>query len=356
MALPYVTPVPLGTPMTKSPPGVPGTGPYAVAEFTPQRSLRLERNPHFRSWSGAARPPAYPDAITWTLRPDARLVPEVLAGRFDQTNLFFAPRTAVDDVVLQAPAQVHTELVTATFFLIPNTSRPPFDDPTVRRSLSLAVDRGRLADILRGRPEAATCGLLPPDMPGYESYCPTAARPDPSGRWQAPNLDLARRLIDRSGAAGSRVDVYWPRWSPPFEAAGRYTRRLLRGLGFDAVLHWIRSDDFAARSDLSFLGWYADYPSASSFYVPLLSCGSAENLGRHCDRGLDALAERASALSDTDPGESHRLWQQVYRTVSDRVPVIPVFNGVHYYLASERVGNYQDGAFVGPLYDQMWVR
>jgi peptide/nickel transport system substrate-binding protein len=356
MALPYVAPAPPGTPMTASPRGVLGTGPYSVAEFTPQRSLRLERNPHFRSWSAAARPPAYPDAITWTLRPDARLVPEVLAGRFDHTNLFFVPRTTATEVALQAPAQVHTELVTATFFLIPNTARPPFDDPTVRRALSLAVDRGRLTEMLRGDRETATCGLLPPGMPGYEPYCPPASRPGPSGQWQAPNLDLARVLLDRSGAVGSRVEVYWPKWSPPFAAAGRYTRRLLRDLGFEARLHWIRSDDFAARSDLSFVGWYADYPSPSSFYEPLLSCGSAENLGQHCDRGLDALAQRAGALSETDPGESHRLWQQVYRTVSEQVPVIPVFNGVHHFLAAERVGNYQDGAFVGPLYDQMWVR
>ena len=355
MALPYVTPVPPGTPMTMSPPGVPGTGPYAVAEFTPQRSLRLERNPHFRSWSGAARPPAYPDAITWTLRPDARLVPEVLAGRFDQTNLFFAPQTAVDDVVLQAPAQVHTELVTATFFLIPNTSRPPFDDPTVRRSLSLAVDRGRLADILRGRPEAATCGLLPPDMPGYESYCPTAALARPlgavAGAQPGPGAAADRPLGCRR-QPGRRLLA-------KVEPAVRSSRPLPSpaprpGLRRGAALDPERRLRGAVRPVVPRL--VCRLPLG----VQLLRAPALLRFRREPwpdrDRGLDALAERASALSDTDPGESHRLWQQVYRTVSDRVPVIPVFNGVHYYLASERVGNYQDGAFVGPLYDQMWVR
>ena len=153
------------------------------------------------------------------------------------------------------------------------------------------------------------------------------------------------------------MDLSWPDISPPFVAAGRYTHRLLRNLGFDARLHTADDGlgDVPPWAEVSFMGWYADYPSPSAFYA-LLSCGSLENFGRHCDRELDALAGRASDLSDTDPGEAHRLWQRVFRTVSDQVPVVPVFNGVHYYLASERLGNYQDGAFVGPLYDQMWVR
>ena len=47
---------------------LPATGPYLISQFEPDRSLRLERNPGFRSWSATARPDGYADAIVAPLR------------------------------------------------------------------------------------------------------------------------------------------------------------------------------------------------------------------------------------------------------------------------------------------------
>jgi dipeptide transport system substrate-binding protein len=106
-------------------------------------------------------------------------------------------------------------------------------------------------------------------------------------------------------------------------------------------------------------GWYADFPSASEFYRGILSCRSrrhGSNLSRYCNRELDALAARAGAAAETDPGEADRLWREVYRTINDQAVVVPYTHGGSTVFVSERVGNYQHGALRGPLYDQMWVR
>ena len=68
------------------------------------------------------------------------------------------------------------------------------------------------------------------------------------------------------------------------------------------------------------------------------------------------LAARASEVGESDPGYANRLWQQVYRTITDKAVVVPAAHGIESYLVSERVGNYQTGAWLGPLYEQMWVR
>ena len=42
---------------------VPGTGPYRIAEHSPERRVRLVRNRHFKEWSKAAQPEGIPDEI-----------------------------------------------------------------------------------------------------------------------------------------------------------------------------------------------------------------------------------------------------------------------------------------------------
>ena len=49
---------------------VPGTGPYAIESFVPDRQVKLVRNPHFRVWSEAARPAANPDEIVFRIETD----------------------------------------------------------------------------------------------------------------------------------------------------------------------------------------------------------------------------------------------------------------------------------------------
>ncbi|GAG42728.1 unnamed protein product, partial [marine sediment metagenome] len=83
-----------------------------------------------------------------------------------------------------------------------DVSRPPFDDPRVRRAFVLATDRETLADgVLRGTVSPATGGFVPPGMLGHS---PGIALPcDP---------DRARLLLAEAGYPGGRgfPDVGFP--------------------------------------------------------------------------------------------------------------------------------------------------
>jgi peptide/nickel transport system substrate-binding protein len=58
LALLLATPAPPGAPgrVIKRAPFLPGTGPYMIASYRPNRSLTLKPNPYFRQWSFAAQP------------------------------------------------------------------------------------------------------------------------------------------------------------------------------------------------------------------------------------------------------------------------------------------------------------
>jgi oligopeptide transport system substrate-binding protein len=158
-------------------------GPYSHAGAE-RGDLVLRRNPH------AVAPPGAPERIRVSTTPTPALYGTLLqSGRAhlsDQVGLSRdLIRASGADVVVE---EEHTASVSLLHF---NASRPPLDDPAVRRALSLALDRGQLA---RGFADAGA-------VPAY-SFTP----PGPTGvqpiRTVEEDLEQARRLLADAGYPG----------------------------------------------------------------------------------------------------------------------------------------------------------
>lgn len=341
---------------------LPGTGPYKIDGIVPGRRLTLVRNPYFHQWSFAARPAGYPDRVQWETIPDAQERTEaVSSGRADLVGFASssdsAPAGVVDALAVRYPARVHTDFAVSTDFQWLNTRVPPFDDVRVRRAVNYAVDRRRVASITGGaRVAVPTCQILPPNFPGYRPYCPYTTSPRADGSWSGPDLATARRLVSASGTGGAAVSL----WAFPGrrgQAIGRYFVQVLRQLGYRAVLREPPATDETYRRGASSTSlWGADFPTASNFFIPVLTCKAGYNPAQYCNPRVDALVRRAQLSQAADPGHANRLWAQVDRTVVDDAPWVPTISERETTLVSGRVGNYQDNPILGPLPDQMWVR
>jgi peptide/nickel transport system substrate-binding protein len=144
LLLARVSPATPATPLSVVRRGTPGTGPYMVESFVPDREIIFVRNPNFHVWSGAARPDGYPDEIV--LRAGAsgdRAVDAVAAGRADLL-LGGPPSDRIPELRTRYTSQLHFVPQAATAFLFLNTRRAPFDDARVRRAVNFAVDRAEV--------------------------------------------------------------------------------------------------------------------------------------------------------------------------------------------------------------------
>jgi peptide/nickel transport system substrate-binding protein len=188
LAQPYAYALPATTPVEEAHSPLPATGPYVVRDSPAE--VRYDRNPRFREWSGAAQPQGYPDHIVWPKGLSAsRATTLVERGEADlNINIGPAPRghRRVLSTRFAGQLRVNPWLGTAFFFL--NVRAKPFDDVRVRRALNFALDRRRMVEIYGGRQAAQpTCQLLPPQMPGFERYCPyTRDRHHPRRRRRRP--------------------------------------------------------------------------------------------------------------------------------------------------------------------------
>ena len=77
------------------------------------------------------------------------------------------------------------------------------------------------------------------------------------------------------------------------------------------------------------------------------------NPSQFCDDATDAREAAALAVDGT---EANARWAALDRRLMAAAPAIPLFNRPSLLLVSDRVGNAETHAELGPLLDQIWVR
>jgi len=397
LALLMAAPAPPGAaghPMDQAP-FLPGTGPYMISQYVPNSpsalvalvqnprfherymvpdygptpSLTLVRNPYFRQWSYAAQPAGYPNVIRLVYMADpGQEQSAVAAGRADLVNISDEglPYGPLD---IRYPARLHSGLKLQTEYLFLNTRRPPFSSLKARQAINYAIDRGRIIRLLHfGVPGQATptCQILPAGFPSYQRYCPyTAGAKD--GAWHGPDLATAVRLAHQSGTTQVPVTM-WTVKEVTNAGVNSYLVGLLKALGYRANLRTVPAVQFFAmpgksirKIQLGLMGWGADIPAASDFFLQVLTCRSYHdpgsfNFGGFCDPHADQLASAAQAALQADPAAARKLWARVDRIVTGQAPWVPIYDRSSTMFVSARVGNYQESPVYGPLLDQIWVR
>ena len=355
LALPHASVLPAGAPphdVGTQP--LPGTGPYLIQSYDPGTGMALVRNPHFQEWSRDAQPDGHPDRIRYDFGlEDTAEVTAILNGQADWT--FDAPPAdRLGELGARYPNQVHLNPAFALWFLAMNTRLPPFNDVRVRRAVNMAVDRRALVKLFGGaRMASPTCQVLPPDLPGYEPYCPYPL-----------DLAAARQLMADSGTAGQTVTLVTDD-SPVARAIGTYMLDVLRDLGFTPRLRSLSGNvqftyiqNTGNRVQVSLTNWYADYPSAGNFLGGVFGCAAfrpgsdaSPNISGWCDPALDAALAQALA----DPDGAPRL-AALDRQVTDAAPAAPLFNPRYIDLVSTRVQGYAYHNAFRWLIGQAWVQ
>jgi ABC-type transport system substrate-binding protein len=170
-----------------------GSGPFRVIAWD-GAGIRLI--PFGRHWSGA--PVAA--GLRFVVLPDpAARADAVAQGRAHGASLSASPPVSVS---LTAPGlRLLSRPARSTAWLMLDHSRPPLDNPQVRRAISLALDRQRLAVEHFGPASQPASQLLPPGWLGHAEDIPAPAQ----------DMAEARRIFAEEGIDGSfRLNIFVP--------------------------------------------------------------------------------------------------------------------------------------------------
>jgi peptide/nickel transport system substrate-binding protein len=309
-----------------------GSGPYRFVEWLTNERLVLEANPDYAESLGG--PPASERVVFRIVSEASTLLSELITGRI-----------AVDvpvlpDQVSQIRADPSLRALSwpgrTLYYIGWNHERPPFDDPTVRRALALAIDRETIIDALLHGQGTVASSPIPPWSPVY----PRDVRP--SGRDTAEAMRLLEQAgwSDRDGD-GVRENAGGQPLRFTILASDDQLRRSvvevvqsnLADVGVDARIRIAEFQTMIAAHrgrdfDAIFTNWILDNFQVAAAPFALLHSAEADKPGSANrstvrDTLLDALIERAGV--STDPDRQQSIWRDMTLRLQDTQPLTFMF-------------------------------
>ncbi len=315
-----------------------GTGPYQLANFRQDRYIRYTKHPKY--W----RQIELTDKLIFDITSSSSLrLAKLLTGECDAIALPAHSELEVirqqDDLVLDEKPGLNIG------FWAFNTSKPPFNNPEVRRALGMAIDKNALIEAIYFNSAIAAKNIVPPTSWAFQadvrslSYNPIAAKnllreqgvPEdfsmtvwamPVQRAYNPNaMKMAELIKAYLLEVGIQVNIISYEWST-------FRERLTEGL-HDSVL----------------IGWSADNGDPDNFYRPLLSCAAIEsgtNRAMWCSEEYDLLINKA--LQYTDIGERTYFYGKANELLAEQLPLIPIAHASRYQAHRKEL----DGLVINP--------
>ncbi len=233
-----------------------GTGPFMQEEVVRGEYVRFVRNPDY--WQEGL---PYLDAVTLPIVPEVSVRSAMLeAGEIDRAH------TVNDFEIerLQADEQIRLRIVPSTrqLYVAMNHTRPPLDDPRVRRAFNYAMDKvGIVGSVYAG------VGAVPPEAPvlsrGVVGFQDMRAPGEASIFPYDP--DRARALLDEAGIVDVDGDGVRERADGSAVSLSLFSRRggtkgegrtaelvqtMLGEVGIDVRLEFYESSAFGAATNL----------------------------------------------------------------------------------------------------------
>lgn len=224
-----------------------------------------------------------------------------------------------------------------------NSTRPPFDDASIRRAFTLAVGKDKLVSLVFKDMMQPAYGILPPGMPGFNK--------DLAGlRF---DVTKAKELI-ASSKYGSVAKL--PPITLTTTGLGGTTSREIEGiiqewrqnLGVEVKVRQLEPERFLyhlkeEKDEMFVLGWIADYPHPQDFLEILFHSDTDNNYAEYSNPEVDTLMQMAAV--EPDNRLSLSLYQQAEQKLVSDAACLPLWFGKNYVL----VKPYLDGYDLNPL-------
>ena len=308
-----------------------GQGPYMMAgPWEHDVAVTLEKYPDYPGTPGNA------DEVTLQIYSDINTAyNDLIAGNLDFMDTIPPERKE------EATAQFGDRYITfpSSYFGYIGfpTYQEPYDNPDIRRAMSMAIDRQAIIDtiLLNGTPAD---DMMAPVINAYrEGACGDACTFNP---------EEAKRLFDEAGGIDGTVEIWFNGGAghePVYEAVANMWRQ---NLGIESVEFQILpfAEILTAFEEESVTGpfrlaWIMDYPSAFNYLGNLLACNGSSNYTGYCNEEADALVQQAASAETAE--EATQLYQQADDMYIEDLPIIPFYYREEETLHSENISNIQ---------------
>jgi oligopeptide transport system substrate-binding protein len=312
-----------------------GTGPFLFSLWNQGDRIVLERNPLYYGDKALLYSVVY---NLWAGVP----MNMYELGQLDVAEVDLA----YYDRIIDESGPFHDELVItpelALTYIGFDCTRPPFDDPNIRKAFIMAVNKDRIIGLVSRNTQNAAYGILPEGMPGYNEWLIGLSY----------DVEHARELIAAS-KYGSAANL--PRITITTSGYGGYISQELEAiinewrvnLGVEVEVRELDPEEFfynllTEKDSMFYWGWNADYAHPQNFLETLFASGSQYNVGEYNNEEFNALLRQAGA--EQDIAKSLELYQQAEELLVQDAACMPLWGSKSYTLVKPYVKGYEPNA------------
>lgn len=312
-------------------------GPFMLSDWVPNDHVTLVKNPNFFDAANVSL-----DQVNWyPSENQATSLKRYMAGEIDILLNF--PNDQLAGLRKSIPKEVKIWPGLLNGYVLLNNSRPPFNDPRVRKALSMALDREGIVQkiVTPGSPPAY--GMTPPSLTGYKGPVPDYAKLP-----MAQRAAEARRLLQQAGYGADKPLAFDLAYNTleenrrlavamaaMWQAIGVRATPLNRDL--IALNKNARTRDFQAM----LYNWFAPNDDPYSF-LSLAETGNPANYSGYSNAAYDAMLAKANATAD--PAMRFAMLSEAEAAMLADQPVVPVFFYVRRFLVKPYVEGFTENA------------
>ncbi len=310
-------------------------GPFMITEWVPGSYILTEKNPYY--WNADA---IKLDSIKWNLIEDANAA----YSAYQSGEVMMIKDVPTEEIPsLLGQDDFYVDTILGTYYISLNDEIEPFNDPLVRKALSLAIDRDYVADtLMQGTYSAATNFMGPGwiDTDGSEFY-ENANGGEPYMSTEA-DIEGALEALEEAGypnGEGLPVLTYSTNDSGYHKVVAEYLQQAWAEIGVTLEVEIVEWASFtpmrrAGDYEISRNGWVGDYSDPSNM-LELFYSTNGNNDGNYVSDEFDAAIDLSR--STTDPEERSAALHEAEDIMMEDYACIPLAYYNDFWLQSEKI-------------------
>jgi dipeptide transport system substrate-binding protein len=299
-----------------------GTGPFQFVAYQKDAVIRYTKNPNY--WREGL--PKL-DNLIFAITPDASVRYQKLQAGECHVMPYPNPADIAgmkenDAIVLMEQQGLNVG------YMAYNTLQPPFDNPTVRKALNMAIDKQAIIDVVFQGSGQIAKNPIPPTMWSYNDE----VQDDPY------DPEAAKAMLDEAGVTDLSMKIWAMPVQRPYNPNARRMAELIQedlskvGVSAEIVSYeWGEYLDRSKAKDRDgavLLGWTGDNGDPDNFLAVLLGCDGVggANRAQWCYQPFEDLIQEAKVTTDHE--ERVRLYKEAQVIFKEQAPWATIAHSV----------------------------
>lgn len=313
-------------------------GCFYISDWVPGSYIMCTKNPNY--WNADA---IKLDGIKFNLIED----PNASYSAYQTGEVLFIKDVPTEEIPsLEGNEEFYVDPIIGTYYLSLNTQREPFNDPKVRKALSLAIDREYVANTLMQGTYSPASNFMGPgwiDTDGSQFIDnANGGQPYIDTTNHEANVEEAKRLLEEAGYPGGEgfpAITYSTNDAGYHKVVAEYLQQAWAEIGVQLqvdIVEWAsftpmrRNGDY----DASRNGWVGDYSDPSNM-LALLYSSNGNNDGKFNNAEYDAAMN--TSRTTLDAAERSAALHKAEDILMNEAACIPVAYYNDFWLQSSKI-------------------